>query len=181
MNKLLKLSQVRKELPFKTHQVNPFFHILDIIKTNKEIDYDVFLPSKGLNLQRPFCWTFNQKQQLILSILKGVEIPKLALLIDANDMNHRVYQIIDGKQRLNAMLSFIKNEFPIQVDGQDYLYEDLSAEAKSVIAFYSPKCEVAYFHEDEPISDDDKIAWFEMINFTGTPQDVKHLNKLKNA
>jgi hypothetical protein len=39
--------------------------------------------------------------------------------------------------------------------------------------------DVAYSYPDVPITDDQKIAWFEMINFAGTPQDIEHLNNLK--
>jgi hypothetical protein len=39
--------------------------------------------------------------------------------------------------------------------------------------------DVAYEYHDALISDEWKIAWFEMINFAGTPQDIEHLNNLK--
>jgi len=40
---------------------------------------------------------------------------------------------------------------------------------------------MAFSYEDEPISDDDKIRWFNQLNFAGTPQEQDHVNKLKNA
>ncbi len=42
------------------------------------------------------------------------------------------------------------------------------------------KANVGYEYSDKLISDDDKIAWFEAINFTGTPQDAEHLRSLKS-
>ena len=33
-----------------------------------DIDWDVYLPTKGKNLQRGFVWTLEQKRELILSV-----------------------------------------------------------------------------------------------------------------
>lgn len=173
---LLKLSDVRKELPFKTHQVNLFWNIGSLAEKPRNIDYNVYLPSKAMNLQRPFCWNLEQKQQLILSIIKNIYIPKLAILVDQTTDNY-TYQIIDGKQRLSAMLSFINNEFPLSTG---HYLKDCEKSLQMTIRGYSPTCEASYFYPDCPISDDDKIAWFEQINFTGTPQDIEHLNRLKS-
>lgn len=178
MNKLT-TTDIAKPLGFKTHQVNLFWSIASIIKQNTKIDFDVYLPTKGMNLQRPFCWTLEQKQQLIYSIVKRAFIPKLAILIDKNS-DEPVYQIIDGKQRLNAMLEFMRNEFPLSIAGREYYFTDCDDRLQMDIRSYSPYCEAAYFYDTEPISDDDKIAWFEQINFAGTPQDIEHLNKLKH-
>lgn len=177
----LKLSDIVKELPFKTHNVNLFWNVYSIIKDNRAIDFDVFLPTKGMNLQRPFCWTLEQKQQLIISLLKGIYVPKLAILVAANDNKNHVYQIIDGKQRLNAMLSFMRDEFPIVFECREYLFSQCEKEIQFAIKTYSPQCEVAYFYDDDPISDDAKVQWFQQINFAGTPQDTEHLNHLLNS
>ena len=182
----LKLKDVRKDLPFQTHHVNLFWNVYSIIKDNRTIDFDVFLPSKGINLQRPFCWTLEQNQQLILSVIKKLYIPKLAVLVNqsCDDINYETrlsryqYQIIDGKQRLNALLSFMRGEFPIDVNGNLYYFADLDEDTQWAIKGYSPACEVAYFSEHEPIPDEDKILWFKQINFSGTPQDKAHLDTL---
>ena len=175
----LKLSDVRKELPFKTHNVNLWWSIGSAAKEFLIIDYDVYLPTKGMNLQRPFCWNLEQKQQLILSIVKDIYIPKFCALVDQNKAQ-KSYQIIDGKQRLEAIFSFLANEFPLPTG---HYFKDCAPDLQGRIKRYSPVFEVAYFHKDDaiPISDDDKIAWFEQINFAGTPQDEQHLKKLKET
>ena len=46
---------------------------------SQKIDFDVFLPTKGINLQRGFVWILQQKQDLIQSILIGRKIPEIAI------------------------------------------------------------------------------------------------------
>ena len=176
----LKLSAVRKPLPFKVESVNLWFNLSFIIKDAKDIDFDVFLPTKNMNLQREFCWSIAQKQELIISLLKKRYIPPICALVDARKDKLR-YEIIDGKQRLNAMLTFIKGEYPIYIDDIAYYFCDLERDAQYAIEGYSPKCIAAYFYDKEPISDDAKIEWFEQINFSGTIQDVLHLDQLKRS
>ena len=74
----------------------------------RNIDFDVYLPSIGKNLQRELCWTLEQKRELINSILIGRHIPHFAIIsiIDPNDQKEEIFQVIDGKQRLSSMISF---------------------------------------------------------------------------
>lgn len=60
--------------------------------------------------QRKLVWTVEEKEFLIDSILKGLPIP-LILLAQIED---KKYEIVDGLQRLNAMVSFIENGFTIE-------------------------------------------------------------------
>jgi Protein of unknown function DUF262 len=60
--------------------------------------------------QRKLVWTLTEKQKLIESILKKYPIP--AILIAERDGEPGTYEIIDGLQRLQAILSFIETSFP---------------------------------------------------------------------
>ena len=78
---ILKLSDVRKKMPFHINYGLSAFTMRDLLERNHyDLDFDVFLPSKGKNLQRPFCWTLDQKQELIMSLLKGVSISTMAFI-----------------------------------------------------------------------------------------------------
>ena len=191
---MLKLTDIRKKLNFNKNIGLSVFSIADAIKHPEDyrIDFDVYLPTIGKNLQRPFVWTLLQKQELIMSMLKGLNIPVLSLIQYTEVENghdrrrDRVYQVIDGKQRLSTMISFVKGEFPITFNGQDYYFSDLDDKAKYEVEHYWVKADVAYSYKytdgDESafITDQQKIDWFEMINFAGTPQDTEHLNNLKS-
>ena len=62
--------------------------------------------------QRKLVWTLEEKQKLIDSILKDYPIP--AILLAEKEGR---YEIIDGLQRLHAILSFIELAYPSQ-DGR---------------------------------------------------------------
>ncbi|CAM4391150.1 DUF262 domain-containing protein [Stenotrophomonas pavanii] len=77
--------------------------------------------------QRKLVWSIDEKRAFIDSIQKGFPIP-IILLAEVGDPGSPRYEIIDGMQRLNAMMSFIEQEYSIN-DG----YFDLNtiAETKS--------------------------------------------------
>jgi hypothetical protein len=98
----------------------------------------------------------------------------------AKNIGQVIYKIIDGKQRFTTIMRFLDNEFPLNVNGVEYFFKDLDDDSKYEIDSFYFTVDVVYEYETRMISDDDKIAWFEMINFAGTPQDIEHLNNLKN-
>jgi hypothetical protein len=80
--------------------------------------------------QRKLVWTQEEKQKLIGSILKKYPIP--AILIAERDGTAGTYEIIDGVQRLNSIVSFIENSFPLE-DGRYFNIEHFPT-AKSAAA-----------------------------------------------
>jgi len=174
-------SNLKHQLNFRTTKgSNPFDRLYD--KNHREvIDYEVYLPSKGFNLQRDFVWSLYQKQQFILSILKDNPIPSIAVVKHRDENDKVIYQIIDGKQRIKAYVDFCDGLYPIIINNHEYYYNELPQEMKNHINRFSFQGSVAYSYYNEPISDDDKIRWFEQLNFGGTPQDEEHINKLKKS
>lgn len=77
--------------------------------------------------QRKLVWTLIEKQKLIESILKKYPIP--AILIAERENAPGTYEIIDGLQRLHAIISFIENAFST-LDGR-YFNLDYFPTAKS--------------------------------------------------
>ena len=64
--------------------------------------------------QRKLVWTLEEKQKLIESLLKKYPVP--AILLAERDGSPGTYEIIDGLQRLNSILSFIEHTFPLADD-----------------------------------------------------------------
>ncbi|HCB1835078.1 TPA: DUF262 domain-containing protein, partial [Serratia marcescens] len=62
--------------------------------------------------QRKLVWTIDEKRSFIDSIMKGYPVP-LVLLAEKNEAAGRKLEIIDGMQRLNALMSFIEQEFDV--------------------------------------------------------------------
>ena len=65
-------------------------------------------------------WSKSQKQLLIDSILNGYDIPKLYFqflpLVEKPGDQVFTYGVIDGKQRLEAILDFVEDRFPLSSD-----------------------------------------------------------------
>lgn len=152
---------------------------------NREYDFDVFLPKYGINLQRPYVWEHYQQSEFIFSIL--FEKPLEPVVIVQHTFNYDVRSnsinyVIDGKQRLMTIQKFLRNEFSININGQDCYFKDFDdklqwffeSRANSMTAL------VYYSYPDVPVTDDMKIYLFNFYNFSGTPQTEEHKNKLQS-
>ncbi len=137
----------------------------------KTWDFDVYLPSKGMNLQRPLVWSLAQKRALIESVLVRRSIPPISVILTWDD----IYQVIDGKQRLNAFIEYVQGKFHFC----GYYCDDLPREYLGQIKRHHI-CAYRLCEYDTPISDEDKIEWFRLINFAGTAQDLEHMERLTN-
>lgn len=175
--------------PKYKHSINQgmsFYPFDDLLKGsyNITIDFDVFLPKYGMNLQRGLVWTQTQKEQLILSMLRGMTLSSFVIVqhrSGAGDKNATI-KVVDGKQRITTIFSFIKNEFSVLINGNEVFFRDLHPYCQRDITNPSYcRWDIHYSYEDTPITDDTLIQLFEQVNFLGTPQDVDHLEKIKAA
>lgn len=64
--------------------------------------------------QRKLIWTLEEKVSFIDSIVRGYPVP-IILLAESRSRGESHLEIIDGMQRINAVTSFIENDF--KVDG----------------------------------------------------------------
>lgn len=63
--------------------------------------------------QRKLIWTIDEKTSFIDSILRGYPVP-LILLVENRLDGRNVFEILDGLQRLNAVMSFIENDYSVE-------------------------------------------------------------------
>jgi len=163
---------------------------------NPYIDWDVYLPKYGRNLQRPFVWSNKQKAELIKSILRDIEIAPLTIIQvrDRRAEHPLVWQIIDGKQRFSTILSYLRGEFPIKVEGEYFYYNNLPDELQKKIKWFDVRAYVVHhniYHNAndvsdktrlrETVTDEDRIELYLYINYAGVPQDEQYLKDLANA
>ena len=180
--KTITLSDIRKPLNIRVQKNMYIGHLQDWIgfthRYGYSIDYDVYLPSKKMNLQRPLVWTISQKRELIISIIKDAPIPQMTVIIHTDESGEKTFKIIDGKQRLSTMIDFINDKFTLILFDKEYLYSDLPEDIKNVVRMYDIHFDQTYEYYNDLISDEDKINWFRQINFAGTPQEIDHINNL---
>ncbi len=159
------------------------------------IDWDVYLPKYNRNLQRPFVWSNKQKAELIKSILRDIEIAPLTIIQvrDRRAEHPLVWQIIDGKQRFSSILSYLRCEFPITINGEYFYYNNLPKELQEKIKWFDIRAYVVhhniYYNTDnlteherlrDTVTDDDRIELYLYINYAGVPQDENYLKELAN-
>lgn len=92
---------------------------------------------KKYNFDAPYqrdynVWDLNQKSFLIDTIMKNFPIPPIFLEQKINSTNGKTtYDVIDGKQRLTAIIDFIENKIklPIIFSKDDYGNEDMDGKS----------------------------------------------------
>lgn len=97
--------------------------------------------------QRKLVWTLEEKQKLIESILKKYPIP--AILIAEKEDKAGAYEIIDGLQRLHAIVSFIETAFTT-ADGKYFNLEHFpTAKIYASNGSFAPNVGESYFSQKE--------------------------------
>lgn len=129
----------------------------------------------GLDLnpdyQRELVWTEDQKVALIESIFRNIDIGKFTII--RRPFRSRLvhyYEILDGKQRVQALMDFYECRFKYK----GLTYNDLHWRDQIHFMGYSVN-----WAETEPLTDEQKYRYFLKLNVTGTPIDPKHIEKVK--
>jgi hypothetical protein len=133
--------------------------------------------------QRGLVWTLEQKQLLIDSIYNGIEIGKFLFRYNSWERLEELRMLegkgygmdcVDGKQRLNAIISFLRNEFP---DSLGNYWSDLSQKAQSKFLHYR---NLAYGEMQDGTTDKEVIKTFLTLNFTGVAMSKEHITFIKS-
>ncbi len=90
--------------------------------------------------QRNPVWVDRQKSFLIDTILSGLPIPEVYMQDTVNDLGLASYIVVDGQQRLRAVLEFLEGKFTLDAkdspDWADMGFEDLAPSDKKKIYQY---------------------------------------------
>lgn len=87
--------------------------IEEFIEQNAKTPYQV-----NRRYQRKLVWNLKEKQDFIDTLMRGYPIP-LILLASYSIDNVSYYEIIDGLQRLEAILAFVTGKFQIKYDDNE--------------------------------------------------------------
>lgn len=75
--------------------------------------------------QRRSVWSIEKKSFFIDSILKNLPIPPIFLKRNIDDISGKTsYAVIDGKQRLTAIIEYIHGEFSATSENDDVFYDE---------------------------------------------------------
>ena len=133
--------------------------------------------------QRDYCWTLEQEQLFIESIYQTINCGMIVVRkrsfkyieseIDKGNTEVAFWDIVDGKQRLHCLIRFIFDEF---TDLHGNYFSDLSERAKRQ---FEGSTVLTYGELEENATDEDVIATFLGVNFTGIPMSQEHIDFVK--
>lgn len=159
--------------------------VIDKIEVN-ELNWNPYFLVDGNKIfyQREFCWNLNDKQLLIESIINGIEIGKIVFRKRSYDWivnqlkngNNEVAfkDIVDGKQRLNAILGFVTDEYP---DIRGHYFSEYSRQAQHSFTNFQG---LSHGEMGENSTDEDVKSTFLNINFSGVQMSQEHIEYVKS-
>ena len=134
--------------------------------------------------QRGWCWTLEQKRLLIESIYQSINCGMIIVRerstkwveeqIGKGNNDVSFADIVDGKQRIGALVEFVLDGY---TDLHGNYFSDLSEKAK--VKFCNSMA-LTYAELGENATDDDVIAAFLGVNFTGVPMTQEHIDYVKS-
>jgi hypothetical protein len=120
--------------------------------------------------QRDLVWELEDKVALIDSIFNQIDIGKFTFIKRPFTENEKGYEILDGKQRLNAIVGFYEDRFTYKGKTYSQLHwlDKLNFKNHPISQ-----------GETEPMTDQQKYEYFLRLNTGGKPQDKEHLNYVR--
>ena len=150
----------RKGLTFRSSTLSDTLGLLEREGIQDSPDY-----------QRGHVWTESDKVRLIASLMNRSDIGKLVLVeLDSNEGFR--YEILDGKQRLNALREFITGGFKYC----RHYYWELTTQDRS--EFENTIVPVAQISNHE-LTRVEKLELFLNVNAAGVAQTEEHLNHVR--
>jgi hypothetical protein len=121
--------------------------------------------------QRDLVWDLSDKQKLIESIFNQIDIGKFVLIhLDHQPQQKYYYEVLDGKQRINALYEFYTDQFTYK----GYYFSDLSFRQRSHIDNYA----ISIAMTSRELTEKEKIEYFLSLNNGGKQVSEDHLNKI---
>jgi len=152
-----------------------------------ELNWNPFVigkDGKKYHYQRPFVWSLNDNQLLLESIYMGIECGRILVRERSWDYVEKnlkkgetevgFYDLVDGKQRLNAIRGFIMGEY---TDMHGNYFADLSYRAQHRFTNHQ---QFSFATLPSSSTDDDTIEQFLRLNFAGVPQSISHVEFVRS-
>lgn len=145
-------------LNFSTRTIDSIFSIAYHFGLDMDPDY-----------QRGYVWTDEDKVNLIDSVFNNIDIGKF-VFVHNEYMDEYLYEILDGKQRVRALLDYYENRFPYK----GKYFNDLSL--RDQFWFCQRTISVA---EVDKTNRKALLQYFLMLNTAGKTMAKEHLNTIR--
>jgi len=101
------------------------------VEIKKFIDDYIYRIDLDADYQREIIWPRKKQEDLLDSIIQGIDIPKIYLAEIKDHEKKLEFECIDGKQRLSTLINFFKpdstasDSLKIKIAGDKYTYSEL--------------------------------------------------------
>lgn len=133
-------------------------HLKRLVEGRKELVIDP-------DFQRNDVWSAKQSAELVESILMGIPIPTIYLF----EMKDGTKQVVDGRQRISAILNFLNNKFSLkdlkilpQCNGKKF--SELDSKMQGIFEDY----QLSFYIIQPPTPERVKYDIFDRVNRGGT-------------
>lgn len=164
----------------KEHSIFDDLHITEITSDVNGMLYEFAAGSYDFNpvYQRDLVWTTENKQAFIKKLIIG-DIDLCPTLIMPPFKEGRCeFEVLDGKQRMMAVIQFIQGQFPVE----GFYYKDLSSGDVSRLMNSPFKYKQVKYYDKNGLSEmslKQKVELFLQINEYGQKVSDEHLAKIK--
>ena len=124
-----------------------------------------------LKYQRGNVWSLEDKQLLIDSIFNNRDIGKFVFCRLKYEPNSKGYEVLDGKQRITAIIEFIEDRF----EYKGFVFSELSWADQNQFDMVT----IAIATIDEP-TEKEKYEYFLKLNVAGHAVDPKHIEYVES-
>lgn len=125
--------------------------------------------------QRGLVWSLENKKSYIRHLFNENNSSGVFVFAHNDYANDGyLYEIIDGKQRLNTIIDFYLNRFSVDLKGKNVYYRDLSP---LDVRLYENR--IIQCIEFKNLTESDKMKIFLNVNADGVVQDKDHLEYVK--
>jgi 5-methylcytosine-specific restriction endonuclease McrA len=107
--------------------------------------------------QREFIYKSKQEQAVIETILRDFPLNTIYWIKNADD----TYEVLDGQQRIISICRFINNEFSIEYEKFQQIFDNLQPDIQNKILDYKLFVYVC------KCTDSERLNWFRIINIAG--------------
>lgn len=164
----------------KEHSIFDDLHITEITSDVNGMLYEFAAGSYDFNpvYQRDLVWTTEKKQAFIKKLIIGDIDLCPTLIIPPFKEGRCEFEVLDGKQRMMAVIQFIQGQFPVE----GFYYKDLSSGDVSRLMNSPFKYKQVKYYDKNGLSEmslKQKVELFLQINEYGQKVSDEHLAKIK--
>ena len=161
------------------------FDDLNIIEITSDIrrmlnEYTSNIYNFNPEYQRDLVWSTEQKQAFIKALMIGDVDLCPTLIAEPYSKGKREYEVLDGKQRMMAVIEYIRGKFSVE----GFYYKDLTLGDVSRLMYSPFKYRlVKYYDKQKGFSEmtiEQKVELFLQINEYGQRVSEEHLAKIKS-